>query len=225
MLRNILRQTLVVIMLACMLSGCKKDDSKSNVQEKSFPKGTPQEFNYDNVSLLIQDMQKFSKALRPLDHEKAKAVDERYKGVFFEYKAKPLFLNVYPDVDNKRVVLLISPKDPATGSNYVLKFDKNLPVVNTNTIELIVRLRDAEEPLTCWMSMEDPGKYVSEVQSHLFTVRFKLFKKFLQSGTFDFDALTIPTYRTHGIPFIVFDQDDAELTDTTAKISCKCQQI
>jgi hypothetical protein len=208
-----------------MASGCKKEESKSNVPEKAFPKGTPQELNYDNISLLIQDMHQFSKALRPLNHEKLKSIDERYKGVFFDHKAKPLFINVYPDIDNKRVVFLISPKDPATGSNYVLKFDKNLPVVKSNTLEVIVRLPDPEEPLTCWMPMNDPGKYVSEVQSHLFTVRYKLFKKFLQSGTFDFDALTIPTYRTRGMPFIVFDLDEAELTDTTAKISCMCQQM
>jgi hypothetical protein len=208
-----------------MVLACKKENGKSNVAEKAFPKGTPQELNYDNVTLLIQDMQQFSKALRPLNHEKAKSIDERYKGVFFEQKAKPLFLNVYPDVDNKRVVFLISPKDPATGSNYVVKFDKNIPIANSNTVEVIVRLPDPEGPLTCWMSMNDPGAYVSEVQSHLFTVRYKLFKKFLQSGTFDFDALTIPTYRTRGMPFIVFDLDDAELTDTTAKLSCKCQQI
>ncbi|HSE39185.1 MAG TPA: hypothetical protein VLH08_00345, partial [Acidobacteriota bacterium] len=135
------------------------------------------------------------------------------------------FVNVYPDVDNKRVVLLIAPKDPATGASYLLKFDKKLPVVNMDTIEVTIRLPDPEEPLTCWMSMSDPSKYVAEVQSHLFTVRYKLYKKFLQSGTFDFDALTLPTYRVRGVPFIVFDLDETELTDTTAKISCKCQQM
>jgi hypothetical protein len=210
--------------LACFLQACKQEDKESD-HVKSLPKGTPLELNYENVTILIEDMQRFSKALRPLNAEKAKAIDERYKGVFFEQKAKPLFLNIYPDIDNKRVVFLIAAKDPATGSNAMLKFDKNLPVANSKDIELQIRLPDPEEPLTCWLSMEDPGKYVSEVQGHLFTVRYKLFKKFLQSGTFDFDALTLPTYRPRGVPFIVFDIDDAELTDTSAKLSCKCQQI
>ncbi len=222
---RILKITFTMIVLACMLSACKKEAAESDLPSKTIPKGTPVEINYENVSILIDDMQRFSKALRPLKSDKITAIDERYKGVFFEQKAKPLFLNIYPDLDNKRVVFLIAPKDPATGSNFMLRFEKDLPVVTSKEMEIQIRLTDPEAPLTCWMSMADPGKYVSEVQSHLFTVRYKLFKKFRQSGTFDFDALTIKTYRTRGVPFIVFDLDDAELTDVTAKTSCKCQQM
>jgi hypothetical protein len=208
----------------CAVAACK-NETKSDEPTKTLAKGTPLELNKENVSILIEDMQRFQKALRPLDREKTRAIDERYKGVFFEQNAKPLFVNVYPDQDNKRVVFLIVPKDAATGTSYVLNFDNELPVVKSKTIEVMIRLPDPEEPLTCWMSMTDPSKYVTEIQSHLFTVRYKLYKKFLQSGTFDFDALTLPTYRVRGMPFIVFDLDDAELTDTTTKVSCKCQQM
>jgi hypothetical protein len=227
--KKMVRAAVKIIFLGSILAlvciGCKKQKSEDELPAKSFPKGDPQKLTYENVSMLIEDMQRFHKALKPLDTNRAKSVDDRYKGVFFELQEKPLFLNVYADPPNKRIVFLIAPKDPATGENFLLKFDKNLPVVNMNTAEIQLRLKDNEAPLTCLLSHQDPDGYVQEVQSHLFTVKYKLYKKFLQSGSFDFDALTIPTYRKHAYPFIVFDLDEAELSDTTAKLNCKCSQI
>lgn len=224
MLRATIKVLIFGLILTFICIGCKQK-AHDELPAKSFPKGVPQKLTHENVSMLIEDMQRFHKALRPLDANRAKAIDERYKGVFFELEAKPLFVNVYADPPNKRVVFLIVPKDPATGENYLLKFDKNLPVVNMNAAEIQIRLKDNEAPLTCLLPHQDPDAYVQEVQSHLFTVKNKLYKKFMQSGSFDFDALTILTYRKHAYPFIVFDLDEAELTDTTAKLSCKCSQI
>src|SRR5262245_58514885 len=225
MLRAVNKFIFLGFIFVLICTGCSKRKPEDELPVKSFPKGVPQKLTYENVSMLIADMQRFHNALKPLDTKRAKAIDERYKGVFFELQQKPLFLNVYFDPQNKRIVFLIAPKDPATGENYLLKFDKNLPLVNMNTVEVQLRLKDNEAPLTCLLSHEDPDGYVQEVQSHLFTVKYKLYKKFLQSGSFDFDALTIPTYRKHAYPFIVFDLDEAELTDTTAKLSCRCSQI
>lgn len=224
MLRDIAK-AIVVGILSLTVLGCNKERIEEKLPAKSFPKGVPQSLNYETTTQIIEDMQRFQKALKPLDIERAKAIDERYKGVFFELQVKPLFVNVYPDPPNKRVVFLIVPKDPVTLETYLLKFDKNLPVVNMDTVEIQIRLRDQESPLTCLMPHENSDAYVQEVQSHLFTVKYKLYKKFLQSGTFDFDGLTIPTYRKRALPFIVFDLDEAELTDTTAKLSCKCKQM
>jgi hypothetical protein len=225
MLRAIFRIIFLGSILALICISCKKQNSQDELPAKNFPKGTPQKFTYENAAMLIEDMQRFHKALRPLDANKAKAIDDRYKGVFFELDAKPLFVNVYSDPPNKRVVFLIAPKDAATGENYVLKFDKNLPVVNMNMAEIQLRLKNNEAPLTCLLRWENPDEYVNGVQGHLFTIKYKLYKKFMQSGSFDFDALAITSYRKHAYPFIVFDVDEAELTDTTAKQSCKCSQI
>ena len=224
MLRATIKIILFGFILGLIFISCKQK-SQEELPAKSFPKSVPQKLTHENVSMLIEDMQRFHKALRPLDANRAKAIDERYKGVFFELDAKPLFVNVYADPPNKRVVFLIVPKDPITGENYLLKFDKNLAVVNDKTVEIQLRLKDNEAPLTCLLPHQDPEAYVQEVQSHLFTAKYKMYKKFLQSGSFDFDALTITTYRKHTWPFIVFDLDEAELTDTTAKLSCKCSQI
>jgi len=224
MLRDI-GKAIVVGVLSLTVLGCNKERTEEKLPTKSFPKGVPQNLNYETTSQIIEDMQQFHNALKPLDIERAKAIDERYKGVFFELQVKPLFVNVYADPPNKRVVFMIVPKDPVSLETFLLKFDKNLPVVNMDSVEIQIRLRDQESPLTCLMPHENSDAYVQEVQSHLFTVKYKLYKKFLQSGTFDFDGLTIPTYRKRGLPFVVFDLDEVELTDTTAKLSCKCKQI
>jgi hypothetical protein len=226
MLRAIFKIIFLGSILTLVCIGCKKQNPQDELPAKSFPKGTPQKLTYENTSMLIEDMQRFHKALRPLDANRAKAIDERYKGVFFEMDAKPLFVNVYADPPNKRVVFLIAPKDAATGENFVEKFDKNLPVVNMSMVEIQLRLKDNEAPLTCLLPQENSEQYVQDVQQgHLFTVKYKMYKKFMQSGSFDFDALTILNYRKHAYPFIVFDVDEAVLTDTTAKLSCKCSQI
>lgn len=190
---------------------------------RSFPKNSPQELSYDNVSLLLEDMERFTRALKPLDLEAAQRVNDRYSEVSFRTKEPPLFVNVYPDPANKRVVFLVFPRDPKTGSTYLLLFDKKLPVINESTVELQIRTRNPEEPLTCLLNHPDPQSYIDEVRSHMFTLELTLYKKFLQSGTFDFDGLTIATYRQRGYPFIVFDLMKSQLTDNTAKLSCECR--
>lgn len=216
---------LLCIVPAALLLSAACGPGKPSVTEPSrtLPKGVPQELNYDNVSLLLEDMDRFVKALKPLNLEAAQRVDARFNGVTFQTVQPPLFVNVYPDPANKRVVFLIFPKDPKTGSTYLLHFDKKLPVVNEDTIEVQIRTRNPEEPLTCLLDQPDPQAYVDQVRTHLFSVRYLLFKRFLQSGTFDFDGLSIPTYRQRGYPFIVFDLGKAELNDNTAKLTCECR--
>jgi hypothetical protein len=213
------------LLILAAAAGCRTDKTETEPEVKSFPQGVPQKLTYENVSILVQDMQSFSKALKPLNVQTANKIDERYTGVFFEMEQKPLFLNVYPDPENKRVVFLIAPKDPSTGASPLLRFDKNLPIVNTSTVEIQIRTQSPEEPLTCLLSVNDPDAYIADVQNRLFTVRYKLYKRFLQSGTFDFDALTIPTYRQRGYPFIVFDLADSELVEATTKQSIPCRQM
>lgn len=192
--------------------------------DRNLPKDKPLELNYETVSMLIEDMHRYALALRPLDRQKIQRIDSWYKGVRFVFQQKPMFSNVYADPANGRVTFLLIPKDPASGSNYLLKFNKKLPVVNTDTLELVLRTqKNPDEPLTCRLPMKDPEGYMKEVRTHLFTVKYFLYKRFLGSGTFDFDALTIPTYRTRGYPFIVFDVIKADLIDTTAKLTCECR--
>lgn len=202
---------------------CGPDKTKISEPSRTFPKDVPQELNYDNVSLLLEDMERFVKSLKPLNLESAKHVDSRYSGVLFKVDQAPLFLNVYPDPANARVVFLVSPKDPKTGSNALITFDKKLPVINESTVEIQIRTQSPDEPLTCLLNQSDPAAYVDAVRAHLFSIRYTLTKRFLQSGTFDFDALHLTTYRQRGYPFIVFELVKAELTDTTAKLSCECR--
>ena len=208
---------------AIFLVACGPSAPQISEPSRTFPKGKPVDLNYENVSLILEDMERFTKALKPLNLEAARKINDRYTGVQFQTLQKPLFINVYPDTENKRMVFLVFPKDPATGSSYLLHFDKKLPVVNSDTIEIQIRTRNPEEPLTCLMDHPDAVTYMQEVQSHLFTARYVLYKRFLQSGTFDFDALTITSYRQRGYPFIVFELLKAELTDTTSKLTCECR--
>lgn len=175
------------------------------------------------AALLLEDMERFVKSLKPLDLEAAKGIDSRNSGVLYKLDQAPLFLNVYPDPANSRVVFLVSPKDPKTGANALLTFDKKLPVINESTVEIQIRTQNPDEPLTCLLNQPDPAAYVEDIRSHMFSMRYTLTKRFLQSGTFDFDALHLATYRQRGYPFIVFELVKAELNDTTAKLSCECR--
>jgi hypothetical protein len=65
--------------------------------------------------------------------------------------------------------------------------------------------------------------YVNEYRTHELRVKFTLYKRFLKSATFDFDALTFPVYRTRGLPFVVFELVKAELADKTAGVSAPCR--
>ena len=212
-----------ILLLVLVFAGCGPSGPVISEPSRTFEKGKPQDLTFENVSLILEDMERFTKALKPLNLEAARKVNDRYTGVQLQTQLKPLFINVYPDTENKRMVFLIFPKDPATGSSPLLQFDKKLPIVQASTIELQIRTRNPEEPLTCLLDHPDPVTYMQEVRSHLFTSRYILFKRFLQSGTYDFDALTITSYRQRGYPFIVFEMLKAELTDTTSNLTCECK--
>ena len=218
------RDTALILAAAVWLAtSCGPGKSAITEPSRTFPKNTPQDLNYENVSLLLEDMERFTKALKPLDLDAAQRINDRYAEVTFQTKQAPLFTNVYPDYANSRVVFLIFPKDPKTGSTYLLQYDKKLPVINESTVEIQIRTRNPEEPLTCLLNHPNPQAYIDEIRSHLFTVQLTLYKRFMQSGTYDFDGLTIATYRQRGYPFIVFDLMKSELTDNTAKLSCECR--
>jgi hypothetical protein len=212
-----------VSLVVFCFAGCNRKNNNPPEADRHFPKDKPLELNYETVSILLEDMQRYVRALKPLDREKLKRIDGWYKDVRFVMQQKPLFNNVYADPANGRVTFLLTPKDPDTGSTYLLKFNKKTPVVNSDTVEVQLRTQAPEEPLTCRLPMADPAEYVQGIRTHLFTVKYLLYKRFLQSGTFDFDGLTIPTYRTRGYPFIVFDVIKADLIDTTAKLNCECR--
>src|SRR5262249_39819583 len=142
-------------------------------------------------------------------------IDNTYQGVKFRLKETPLFLNVYPDNANGRVVFLLSPKDPMTGTNYQISFQKNLPVIDANTVELQFRMTNPEAPLTCMLKTADPEQYIKERQDHTYEVTYLLAKRFVQSGTYDFDALRVTSYRHNGLPFLVFDLQSTEVKDVT----------
>jgi hypothetical protein len=207
-----------------LLTGCKNQNQNQPEEKlRPVPKNIPLALDYQIVSVVLKDMERFIKALRPLDGARLKEIDDRYKDVRFLTQQKPLFINVYPEPSGKRVIFLLVPKDPDTGTTYLLHFDKELPIVKSKVLELQLRKINPEEPLTCHLSIPDPNAYIQDVRSHLFSVRYILYKRFLQAASFDFDALTIPTYRTRGYPFIVFDIVKAELIDTTAKLTCECR--
>jgi hypothetical protein len=143
--------------------------------------------------------------------------------VYFETDQQPLLLNLYPDPVNGKVIHVLVPKDPRTGADYVLHFDKNLPVIDSKKLLLELQTSSPEAPLTCPMEVTDLSTYMKEYRDHKFRVRFKLFKQFSQSGTFDFDALVYPVYRSKGLPFLTFDIVSAELTDLTANSVVLCK--
>jgi hypothetical protein len=206
------------------LTGCNSQNQNQPEEKiRPFPKNIPLALDAQIVSTVLKDMERFVKALRPMDSVRLKQLDDRYKDVRFLTQQKPLFTNVYPEPSGKRVIFLLVPKDPETGTTYLLHFDQELPVVKSKVLELQLRKINPEDPLTCYLSPPDPNAYIQDVRSHLFSVRYILYKKFLQAGSFDFDALSIPTYRTRGYPFIVFDIVKGELIDTTAKLTCECR--
>ncbi len=169
-------------------------------------------------------MKAFAASVKSLDQKTIQTINEGYTGVLFQTTQKPLLLNVYPDSTNKAIVFLLYPKDPQTGSNYLLKFDRDFAAAGARIIELQFRTKDEQTPLNCTMPVTDADAYMQEYRSHSFHARFTFRKQFMQSGTYDFDALTYPVYRTRGYPFVVFDLTKTELTDTTANLTCECRQ-
>lgn len=216
----------LVLAMSVVFSGCKTD--KKEVTEaggtrKAFPKNAPQPLNYENLSKLIQDMKEFSQAVKQVNQKEVQEIDSSYQGVYFETIQQPLLLNVYPDPANSKVIHLVVPKNPQTGSDYVLRFDQKLPVINSNEVIIELHTSSPDAPLSCPMQVTDLSVYMKEYRGHKFQIRYKLFKQFSQSGTFDFDALVYPVYRSKGLPFLVFDIGGAQLTDLTANATVDCK--
>jgi hypothetical protein len=217
-----MKKHVFILLLVASLISCGGKSASNGTSKPSFPKNSPQQLNEQTISAVLKDMKTYTDAVQKLDQSVLKGLDRDYEGVIFHTEQKPLFLNVYPDAAGGRVIFLMMPKDPATGSNYLLTFGKELPVVNDKTIELQIRTRDPEQPLTCAMKVTDPAAYMSEYQSHDVIASYELTKKYLRSGTYDFDALTVPSYRQHGYAFITFDFHKAEVMDKTANLTATC---
>lgn len=214
-----------VLVFACLcLYSCNAEKKQDQIHAApSFPKNTPQDLNYETVSRILNDMKTYTETVKKLDHATSQKLDQNYQGVTFKTQQKPLFLNVYPDPAGGRVIFLLVPKEPSTGSSYLLTFDRKLPVIDSETVELQVRTRDPEKPLTCSLQVADLAAYMTEYPSHQIVVEYQFTKKFLQSGTYDFDALTVPGYRQRGYVFITFDLAKAEVKDLTANLlTAKC---
>jgi hypothetical protein len=223
-MNKIFLSPVVVMLVFCCACGGQKGTQNQVSSTPSFQKNTPQDLSFDTVSKILKDMKLYQDSVHKLDQNALQSLDKNYQGVIFKTEQKPLFLNVYPDAANKSVIFLLVPKDPTTGSNYLLPFEKKLPVVDTNMIEIQVRTKDPDKPFNCTLQVPDPAAYMSEYASHQLVARYEFTKKFLQSGTYDFDALTVPSYRTRGYPFIVFDYAKAEVVDQTANLTASCRQ-
>lgn len=218
------RQARVSLLLLALFlcAGCGGGKGAA-LSTKAFPKGEPQPLTYENVSTLVTDMDTFAASVKKLDHDLIRTIDERYTGVQFEMEQPGLFLNVYPDAPNGRAVFLLVPKDPETGANYLLTFEKKLPVIDAYSIEAQLRAINQENPITCTMTVPDPAAYVQEHGSHNYRVHYTMSKRFYQSGTYDFDSLRFESYRSAGNVFIVFDPLKVELKDTTANLAGACK--
>jgi len=213
----------VFVMSLSVVCGCRDNEATVQPSTTTFPRNTPQELNYQNISVLLQDMKAFAVGVRALNQRMLQAIDAKYKDVTFKIDQQPLFINVYPDPATKAVIFLLMPKDPRTGSNYLLTFEKKVPVADSDTIEIQIRTENPEQPFQCKLQVSDPSAYMKERENHKYSVMYTLRKAFLQSGTYDFDALTYPSYRTKGFPFIVFDFVSAELKDTTLRRTTSCK--
>jgi hypothetical protein len=219
-MKRVLSAACCVLSFAAFFVSCGKP---SSAFKASFPKNSKQQLDEKTFSLILQDMKRYTEAVRELDHSVLKTLDDQYSTVTFETEQKPLFLNVYSDKPSGQIVFLMMPKDPETGSNYLFQFPKNLPVINGKTVELQIRTQDAEKPLTCMMKVPDPAAYMPDFKSHEVTAQYELKKHFLQSGTYDFDALNMPSYRQRGYPFVTFDYQKAQVIDKTANLTADCK--
>ena len=210
------------LLLALVWVGCGNQQGPA-LTTKAFPKGAPQPLTYENVEILISDMDAFAAAVKKLDQQAIRTIDARYDGVQFEMDQPALFLNVYPDAAKTRVIFLLVPKEPKTGANYLLSFDKKLPVIDAYGVEAQMRYDNPEKQFICMMNVPDPVTYVQEYGSHTLVAHYVMKKRFFQSGTYDFDSLRFESYRSAGNAFIVFDPISIELKDTTANLTCTCK--
>ena len=222
---NVMKKACIVVLVVLLhfIMSCGKEPSKSSSFGKALPKSTPQDLNYENVSILLNDMKIYSEAVRALDQKMLQTANDRYVDVYFQLEQDPLVFTTSADAAHGQAIFILAPKDTQTGSNILLKFDKKLPVVDSDTLELDIKTKNENETFTCALAVADPEAYLNEFRTHDLSVRMTLYKKFLQSGTFDFDALTVTSYRLHGYPFVVFDLVKAELTDKTANLNTPCR--
>lgn len=212
---------ILILLPFLFLTSCEKENASEQKVEPAFPAGQPQLLDFDSISILLQDMQTYAASVKRLDQKELRRIDSRYQGVQFVTEQPPLILNSEPDVGKVRFVIPL--KDHRSGTNYLLTFGKPFPVVNNETVELRIRTPDPQQLVQCTMEVEDAGAYMNEFRAHDLFVHLLLTKKFLQSGTYDFDALSIESYRTSGYPFIVFDLVEAKLFDRDANITGNCQ--
>jgi len=213
---------LFLLISLLFLYSCGGQKGKEETSVPALAKNSVNALSFEMVSRIILDMKRYTVAVKKLDHSTSKKLDDDYQGVRFKTEQPPLFLNVYPDAAGGRIIFLLVQKDPTTGANYLLTFDKKLPVIDSETVELQVRTKDPEKPLTCSLKVEDTAAYMTAYPAHKFIVEYEFTKKFLQSGTYDFDALTVPSYRQRGYAFITFDLAKASVKDTTANLTADC---
>lgn len=215
---------ITLFLLIIIISGCEGQNGKPEGTVKSGTPGPPRNLDYSTVSAMATDMKAFATAIQSREEKTLQEVNDRYAGTLFQLELKPLLYNVYPATTGNQVVFVIYPKDPKTGSDYHLQFDKKIPAADSDTIEIQIRDKDPNVPLHCEMTLPDPKSYVKEYETHDIVGRYTLSKQFLQSGTYDFDALLYPSYRIHGYPFIVMDLVKAELIDRTVNATTACRQ-
>ena len=211
-----------LLLMSLFYYSCGDQKGKNGTSAPALTKNSAHELSFEMVSRLLQDMKRYSDAVKKLDSSLTQQIDQDYQGVRFTTQQPPLFLNVYPDASGGRVIFLLVQKHPSTGSNYLLTFDKKLPVIDSETVELQIRTKDPEKPLTCSMQVADTASYMTAYPSHELIVEYEFTKKFLQSGTYDFDALTVPSYRQRGYAFITFDLAKASVKDQTANLTADC---
>jgi hypothetical protein len=219
---SLLNLTIAALLLIAIASGCGSE--KPQATTRAGTSGPPKTLDYGTLTALTQDMKDFAAAIQSRDGNLLNKINDRYSGALFQADLKPLLYQVYPDPAGKSVVFLIYTKDPRTGSDYLLHFDRKLPAVDAEVLELQIRTKDPNTPLNCIMEVPAPQTYVKEYEKHDIVAHYTFSKQFLQSGTYDFDAIRYTSYRTHGYPFVVMDLLKTQLEDRTINAKTECRQ-
>ena len=214
--------TIAALFLITIAGGCGNEKHEGTT--KAATPGPPKTLDYGTLTTVTQDMKDFAAAIQSRDGDVLNKINGRYSGALFQADLKPLLYQVYPDPSGKAIVFLIYAKDPRTGSDYLLHFDRKLPAVDTEVLELQIRTKDPNTPLNCIMNVADPQTYVKEYEKHDIVAHYTFSKQFLQSGTYDFDAIRYTSYRTHGYPFVVMDLLKTQLEDRTINAKTECRQ-
>ncbi len=215
-----MKKLLFVLILAIFVfTGCQK---KEGAETKIFPKNSPQPLNYENISIVLKDRKQYFDSVKNRDQKLLREIDQRYEDVYFEFRSRPLLRNLYPDPEKGRIIHIVEVKDPETESDFVLQFDKKLPVIDSNSISLALRLSIPNGLLLCPMEISESSGYVDEYRNHEFQIRFRLFARFSPSGSFGFDPLPEST-AVAARNGLFFEIVEAELSDLTANIVSACR--